>query len=140
MGLPTRSAIAAVEVVLAALVLAIAVVTFTGVPEPYPAWPTVGPFPANPELLAPALLALAVLAGTVTDGLGVRSIASAALAALTLWLAATSWHALYTPSHGCVFFGGLLTLVAGLALVGAVVVRIAAGELDSSTPSVRRTT
>jgi hypothetical protein len=60
---------------------------------------------------------------TARDGVAVSSVILGILGVVTLWLSATSLHALYTPSGGGVFFGGFFTLISGIALSVAVVVR-----------------
>ncbi|MFC3959739.1 hypothetical protein [Halovivax cerinus] len=119
-----------VEAALAVGVLLVVWVMSTGVPIEYPSWPEVAGFPADPELLVPGALAVVVLVDVVREGVsigsgGVAAIKSARarwtgmiglLAALTLFLSVVSLPALYADTGGCVFFGGLLTLSAGIPL------------------------
>lgn len=128
-----RSTLRAIETLLAAAVLAVAVVVFTDLPEPWPAWPTVGPVPVDPELVVPGLLGLAAVAGALADGLGVGPVVSGALGALTAVLALLSGHTLVVAEGG-VFFGGLFTLAAGVALAVVVLVRAAARRVDRRDP------
>ena len=67
-----RSLLRTTEVVFAALVLLIVTLLVTSFPH-YPSWPTLGPVPINPELVVPGLLGVAVLLGSVADGLSVKS-------------------------------------------------------------------
>lgn len=126
------------ELLLAALVFAVTVVTFTGVPEPYPTWPTVGGIPVNPELVVPGALGLVAVVRAGTDP-GVGSALVGAVGAVTLLLATTSGYTLYAGSGGGVFWGGFFTLLAGVALALAVVVRatLAATDLAALRSPVR---
>lgn len=120
-----------IELFLAVLVLAVAVVTFTPVPRPYPAWPTVGPVPVDPELVVPGALGVVAIIRAVTDP-GVGSAAVGALGAITLLLATTSGYALYAGTGGGVFWGGFFTLLSGIGLAVAVFVRTALASTDLS--------
>ncbi|PSQ19380.1 hypothetical protein BRD00_01780 [Halobacteriales archaeon QS_8_69_26] len=126
---PDRSPAVLFEVVLAALVVAVAGVTFTALPQPYPTWPTVGPVPVNPELVVPGVLGAVTVARAVTDP-GVGSAAVGAVGTLTLLLAVSSLHTLYAGTGGGVFWGGFVTLLSGVVLVVAVLVRAALASVD----------
>jgi hypothetical protein len=69
------------------------------------------------------MLGVATILETARDSVDVSSVLLAILGVVTLWLSATSLHALYTSSGGGVFFGGFFTLISGIALSVAVVVR-----------------
>jgi len=119
-----------VETALAVGVLLVVWVMSTGVPVEYPSWPEVAGVPANPELLVPGALAVVVLVDAVREGVsivsgGIGAIKSVhalwtagigLLAAVTLFLSVVSIQTLYADTGGCVFFGGLLTLSAGVPL------------------------
>ncbi len=107
---------------LAAAVLSLVAVEFSGLPLPYPSSPTVGPVPVDPELLAPALFALVVVVGAFRDGPGVGSIVTGILGVLTLWVATTSLYQAYGTTTG-VAWGAFFTLVSGAVLAVAVLVR-----------------
>jgi hypothetical protein len=128
------STIRTLESTLAALVVLVAVLEVTGLPRPYPAWPTVGPVPADPELVVPGLLGLVAVVGAIRDGIDVGSVVVGGLGALTLWLAATSLYALFAGTAGGVFWGGFFTLVVGVPLAVAVLVRTALGRLEWRRP------
>ncbi|QFU83044.1 hypothetical protein [Natronorubrum aibiense] len=108
---------------LAALVILLAVVTVFEFPRPYPTWPTVGSVPLNPELVVPGVLGLVALLEPLREGIGVDSILVGVVGAMTLWLAATSLYALYASSAGGVFWGGLFTLLSGVALASLLFLR-----------------
>lgn len=118
-----RSFLRVSQVILAALVLLVATITFSSLPQPYPTWPTVGPVPVNPELVIPGLLGLVAILGAVHDGIAVGSIGIGVLGAVTLWAAAMSLHTLYSSSGGGVFWGGFFTLISGSILAIGVVVQ-----------------
>lgn len=124
---PARSSIELLELALAAAVVLPLLAIYAGVPYPLSSWPEVAGLPANPELLVPGALGLVALVGAtwdlLADGLGLSALAVGTLAVVTLWWAVTSWYTLYTPGPGGVFFGGLLTLGAGVVLAVAVLVR-----------------
>jgi len=122
-----RSLLRSAELILAGLVLAVAVVTLTALPEPYPTWPTVGAVPVNPELVVPGLLGVAALAGAFADGLGVGPVV---IGALTAYNATASLYTLYAVESGGVFWGGFFTLLAGVPLAVAVLARAAVRRLD----------
>jgi len=119
-----------VEAALAVGVLLVVWVMSTGVPVEYPSWPEVAGVPANPELLVPGALAVVVLVDAVREGVSIvsggitaikswRSLWTAvigALGAVTLYLSIVSLYTLYADIGGGVFFGGLLTLSAGIPL------------------------
>jgi len=125
------------QIVVAAGVLLIAIITFSPPPQPYPTWPTLGAVPVNPELVAPGILGCITLVGTIRDGISVGSIAVGILGAVTLWLAATSLYALYASTAGGVFFGGLFTLISGIILAVGVFVQQLLGWNDSRNTYVR---
>ncbi|WP_276301359.1 hypothetical protein [Halorussus lipolyticus] len=138
-----RSVRRTVELALAVAVLAIVVVLTTDFPVTYPAWPTLGGFPVNPELVVPGLLGLVTLVGAVSDGLGAGSLVEGVaalvvgvLGAITLLLASASLHTLYIGTAGGIFGGGILTLSVGIPLALVVVLRrpvgTAAGVLVSA--------
>ncbi|ELZ11044.1 hypothetical protein C479_09543 [Halovivax asiaticus JCM 14624] len=125
-----REIVRTVETALAVGVLLVVWVISTEVPVEYPSWPEVAGVPANPELLVPGALAVVVLvsalrtSASIVSG-GIAAIKSARalwtagiglLAALTLFLSVVSLYTLYADTGGCVFFGGLLTLSAGIPL------------------------
>lgn len=118
-----RSLLRASQVVLAALVLLIATITFSDLPQPYPTWPTVGAVPIDPELVVPGLLGLVAILGALHDEVGVGSIVIGALGAVTLWAAATSLYTLYASTGGGVFWGGFFTLISGVILAIGVIVQ-----------------
>ena len=136
MGPFDRSLLGTAERVLAVSVLAVTAVLTTDFPVEYPAWPTLGGLPVNPELVVPALLGLAVLVGAVTDGLratsfvaGASALVTGALGAATLLLGSLSLHTLYSGTAGGVFGGGILTLSVGIPLAFVVLLRRPAGEV-----------
>ena len=112
-----------VRALLAAAVLSLVAVEFSTLPRPYPTAPTVGPFPVNPELVAPALLAAVVIVGALRDGLGIGSVVTGLLGAVTLWIAATSLYEAYAYTNGGVAWGAFFTTVSGLVLAVAVLTR-----------------
>jgi hypothetical protein len=116
-----RSFLRVSQVVLAALVLLIATITFSSLPQPYPTWPTVGAVPVNPELVIPGLLGLVAILRALHDGIAVGSIVIGVLGAVTLWAAATSLHTLYSSTGGGVFWGGFFTLISGSILAIGVI-------------------
>lgn len=118
-----RSLLRVSQVFLAALVLLIATITFSSLPQPYPHWPTVGPVPVNPELVIPGLLGLVAILGALHDRLTVGSLVIEVLGALTLLVAATSLHTLYSSTGGGIFWGGFFTLISGVILAIGVIVR-----------------
>lgn len=115
---PLRTA----ELALAVLVALVAALLMTNSPL-YPSWPTLGGFPVDPELVVPGLLGVVALARAMRAGLAVGPVVVGILAAVTVTLATLSLHVLYTGPSGGVFAGGLFTLVVGVALAFAVVVR-----------------
>jgi hypothetical protein len=119
MGSPLRAS----RLVLAGGVLLVAAITFSGLPQPYPTWPTVGSIPVNPELVVPGLLGLAAVLGALRDGIAVGSIAIGTLGVVTLWVAATSLYELYAGTGGGVFWGGFVTLLVGVVLAVGVVLQ-----------------
>jgi hypothetical protein len=108
---------------LAAFVLLVATITFSPLPQPYPAWPTVGPVPVNPELVIPGLLGVVTILGALRDGVAVGSISIGLLGAVTLWLAATSLYTLSASTGGGVFWSGFFTLISGVILASGVIVQ-----------------
>ncbi|MFW5918412.1 MAG: hypothetical protein ACOCR0_02905 [Haloferacaceae archaeon] len=112
-----------VEYLLAASVLTVAFLVVFQVPLPFPSWPTIGPFPVNPELVLPGALALVVLVDVIGDGFRVSSVLLGTVAVLTLGMATQSLYALFAGQAGGVFWGGFFTLVLGTALGTAVVAR-----------------
>ena len=119
----------AVQMLLAAVTVGIAVLAFSDLPNPLPTWPTLGPVPINPELLVSGALAVVTLVVAVRDGPSIGTVATGALAILTGFLAAISWHTLFVGSASGVFWGGFFTLLAGVALSGAIVARHVARQL-----------
>lgn len=120
-----QSLLRASQVALAALVLLIAALTFSNLPQPYPSWPTVGPIPVNPELVVPGLLGVAAILGALRDGVAVGSIAIGTLGAVTLSVAAMSLYTLYASTGGGVFWGGVFTLISGVVLAVGVLMQAA---------------
>lgn len=112
-----------VELGLAALVGLVAIATLTDVVGAYPTWPTLGGVPVDPELVVPATLALVALVRSFQEGLTVGAVSVGGVALVTGWLAAVSWYSLFAGTAGGVFWGGLVTIVAGVALAVAVAVR-----------------
>lgn len=108
---------------LAALVFGIAVLIMLNIPEPYPTWPTIGPFPVDPELLLPALLAVLVLVDVGTSGISVGGVVTGTLAVLTLWMASQSLYALYADQASGVFWGGFFSIVLGTVLALSMIAR-----------------
>ena len=87
-------------------------------------------WPLFVQLGVPALLGVVVIVGAVLDGLEVGSVLVAVLGLVTLWIAASSVHTLlFPPEGGGVFFGGIFTMYAGLALALAVGLRTAGHRL-----------
>jgi hypothetical protein len=120
-----RSLLRLSQVVLAVLVLLIATITFSNLPQPYPTWPTVGPIPVNPELVVPGLLGGVAILGALREGIVVGSIVIGMLGAVTLGVAATSLYTLYASTGGGVFWGGFFTLISGVTLaIGVIVQRV----------------
>ena len=117
-----RSSPGTARALLAAVVLSLVAVEFSTLPRPYPTAPTVGPFPVNPELILPALLAAAVIVGALR-GLGVGSVVTGLLGAVTLWIATTSLYEAYAATNGGVAWGAFFTTVSGLVLAVAVLTR-----------------
>lgn len=111
------------QVVLAALVLLIATITFSDLPQPYPAWPTVGPVPINAELVVPGLLGLVAILEALHEGVAVGSIIIGLLGVVTLWIAAMSLYTLYASTGGGVFWGGFFTLISGVVLAIGIIVQ-----------------
>lgn len=118
-----KSTLRRTESTLSAIVLLIATVILTDLPEPYPAWPTLGSIPVNPELVVPGLLGLVVLVGVAADGLSVESAVLGITSCFVLGMAATSLYTLYAGTAGGVFAGGLFTLAIGVPLAVAVLAR-----------------
>ena len=118
-----RSFLRASQVALAALVLLIATITFSNLPQPYPSWPTVGPIPVDPELVVPGLLGVAAIFGALRDEVAVGSIAIGTLGAVTVFIAAMSLYTLYASAGGGVFWGGFFTLISGVSLAIGVIVQ-----------------
>jgi hypothetical protein len=123
MNAANRRTVRTIEWVLALGTLAVAAITFTAIPQPYPSWPTIGRVPVNPELIIPGLLGLVAIFGAIVDGLSVGSVVTAILGVVTLGMAISSLHTLYAVQTGGVFWGGLFTLVPGFTLAGVVLVR-----------------
>ncbi|WP_408958467.1 hypothetical protein [Natrinema sp. 74] len=119
------AALRALAVTLAVLVLLIVGTMAAQLPQPYPAWPTIGPMPVDPELVVPGVLGLVALLGVVRNGVTIGSILVGLFGALTLWIATASLHSLYAGTAGCVFGGGLLTLTTGTVLAVAVLLETA---------------
>ena len=113
----------ACQVIMAAVVLLIATITFSDLPQPYPTWLSVGSVPVNPELVVPGLLGVVTIFVAARDAAAVGSVIIWILGVVTLLLSTTSLHALYTSSGGGVFFGGFFTLISGIVLPVAVDVR-----------------
>lgn len=118
-----RPLLRAIKSLLAVLVLLIVSVEFTGLPQPYPTWPTVGPVPIDPELIVPGLLGLVAILGTIRDGITIGSLVIGFLGGLTLWMSAMSLYSLYAGTAGGVFWGGFFTLISGTILAVAVIVQ-----------------
>lgn len=106
----------ATELLLAVGVLLVGAMAFNYLPQPYSAWPTIGPVPASPELVVPALLGLAVLVNAVVDRSDIGSILLGLLGGVILGIGGVSLSLLYASGTGGVFFTGLFTLVGGIAL------------------------
>lgn len=119
----SRSVLHVIEAVFAVIVLLIALITIAELPRPYPSWPTIGTIPVDPELIIPAMLGIAALGGAIADGFSVGSVVTGLLGFITLWIALTSLHTLYTIETGGVFWGGFFTLLSGGALAVVVLVR-----------------
>ncbi|WP_049915403.1 hypothetical protein [Natrialba taiwanensis] len=123
MGIGRRSLPRLIDYALAVVVVAVAVCTFTSVPEPYPAWPTLGPIPVNPELVVPGLLGLVVLSRLITDEFSGATPIIGILGSLTLFLATMSMYILYVAEVGGVFVGGAFTLLSGIVLAAVVLLQ-----------------
>jgi len=121
-------------VVLAGAVLLVAAMTFGYLPQPYPAWPTIGPLPVSPELVVPALLGAVAVVEAFERRFGIASVALAVLGGVTFLLGAGSLYALYTVESGGVFFGGLFTIVAGVVLAGSVLLDAVTRERQATEP------
>lgn len=105
----------------------------TALPQPYPTWPELFGLPVNPSLVVPGTLAAAVLAGAALDGLCFSSLWLTALGLPTLFVALLSIQTLMAETGG-VFWGGLLTLVLGVVLSLATLLREALrGRVDVLT-------
>ena len=91
--------------ILAATVLLVVLIEFSTLPLPYPANPTVGSVPVDPELVVPALLGLVAVVGALRDGIGVGSIATGLLGAVTLWVATTSLYETAASQGGGIAWG-----------------------------------
>ena len=109
--------------ILAAMVLLVVLIELSNLPLPYPANPTVGTVPVDPELLVPALLGLVAVVGAVRDGIGVGSIATGLLGVVTLWVATTSLYETAASQGGGIAWGAFFTLICGGVLAITVVVR-----------------
>ena len=125
-----RSSPGTARALLAAVVLSLVAVEFSTLPRPYPTAPTVGPFPVNPELVVPALLAAVVIVGALRDGLGVGSVVTGLLGAVTLWIATTSLYEAYAYTNGGVAWGAFFTIISGLVLAVAVLTRQAVRRVE----------
>jgi hypothetical protein len=112
-----------IELSLATLVLLNAAIEFFGLSQPYPAWPTVGPVPVDPELIIPGLLGIVAILVAIREGIAIGSIVVGVLGMLTLWIAATSLYSLYADTAGGLFWGGFVTLISGTFLAIAVIVQ-----------------
>ena len=109
--------------VLAATALLVVLVEFSTLPLPYPANPTVGSVPVNPELIVPALLGLVAVVGAIRDGIGVGSIATGLLGVVTLWFATTSLYETAAGQGGGIAWGAFFTLICGSVLAVTVLIR-----------------
>ena len=109
--------------ILAAMVLLVLLVEFSSLPLPYPANPTVGSVPVDPELVVPALLGLVAVVGALRDGIGVGSIATGLLGVVTLWFATTSVYETATSQGGGIAWGAFFALICGGVLAVTVLVR-----------------
>lgn len=109
--------------ILAAMVLLVLLVEFSSLPLPYPANPTVGSVPVDPELVVPALLGLVAVVGALRDGIGVGSIATGLLGVVTLWFATTSVYETATSQGGGIAWGAFFALICGGVLAVTVLLR-----------------
>ena len=109
--------------ILAATVLLVVLIEFSTLPLPYPANPTVGSVPVDPELVVPALLGLVAVVGALRDGIGVGSIATGLLGVVTLWVATTSLYETAASQGGGIAWGAFFTLICGGVLAVTVLVR-----------------
>ncbi|WP_323173912.1 hypothetical protein [Natrialba sp. PRR66] len=123
MRIGRRSLPRVIDYALAVVVVAVAVWTFTGVPEPYPARPTLGSVPVNPELVVPGLLGLVMLSRLITDEFSGATPIVGVLGSLTLFLATMSMYILYAAEAGGVFVGGAFTLLSGIVLAAVVLLQ-----------------
>lgn len=123
MAISRRALPRTVDYVLAAVVLLVAAITFTGLSQPYPAWPTAGPVPVNPELVVPGLLGLVVLCRLIADEFSGATPIVGLLGTLTLFLATMSMYILFAAETGGVFVVGAFTLVSGIVLAGVVLLQ-----------------
>ena len=109
--------------ILAATALLVILVEFSTLPLPYPADPTVGSVPVNPELVVPALLGLVAVVGALRDGIGVGSIATGLLGVVTLWFATTSLYETAAGQGGGIAWGAFFTRICGGVLAITVLIR-----------------
>jgi hypothetical protein len=122
--------------ILAAMVLLVVLIELSNLPLPYPANPTVGSVPVDPELVVPALLGLLAVIGALRDGIGPGSIATGLLGVVTLWFATTSVYETATSQGGGILWGAFFTIICGGVLAVTVLLRLAvrrtgeAGVLD----------
>lgn len=112
-----------IELSLATLVILNAAIEFFGLSQSYPAWPTVGPVPVDPELIIPGLLGIVAILVAIREGIAIGSIVVGVLGVLTLWIAATSLYSLYADTAVGLFWGGFFTLISGTLLAIAVIVQ-----------------
>lgn len=112
-----------IELALATLVLLNAAIEFFGLSQPYPAWPTVGSLPVDPELIIPGLLGLVAILVTIREGITIGSIVVGVLGVLTLWIAATSLYSLYANTVSGLFGAAFFTFISGTLLAIAVIVQ-----------------
>lgn len=117
-----RSRVRVVELALAATAPLVVAVELTSLPQPYPTWPEAFGLPVNPSLVVPGLLAVAVLAGAALDGITVHSLWLVALSLPTLFLGLLSIRTLMIGGGG-VFWGGYFTLILGIVLSLATLLR-----------------
>lgn len=110
-----KSVLPTVESILALAVFLVLIVLTTNVPVEYPAFPTLGGVPINPELVVPGVFGVVVLVNTVREGFGIWSVVASMVSIVTVLLASLSFYVLSTTNPG-MFMGSFYTIIAGTLL------------------------